>query len=246
MIVAILADIHGNVEALKAVLDDLEGRPVDLCVLAGDLLANGPRPAETLQVLDKFAAPSVMGNMDQALFVDTTDEALAWTRDQIGSPGLAYLRCLPLSHRISPPNTSTPLSDLLIVHSTPRSCNDLLIVGLQPLGTSFTQLTPPEEALQMMVGAKANLMVYGHIHYTSQGLVGGVRVESIGSVGFPFDGDPRAAYAMAHWNAQQWSLEHIRVPYDFETVARDLEQCGMPYSKGFARRIREAKWFPRG
>jgi hypothetical protein len=70
-------------------------------------------------------------------------------------------------------------------------------------------------------------------------------VQSIGSVGFPFDGDPRAANTLAAWDGTKWVLEPRRVSYDHEKAARDVETCGIPYASRYAAMLRASRWLPR-
>jgi diadenosine tetraphosphatase ApaH/serine/threonine PP2A family protein phosphatase len=242
--IAILADIHGNFDALDAVLADAATQGLDGYVFAGDLVMNGPRPAETLDRIVGLHAPGVIGNTDQEVLA-ARDPAGQWTAERIGADGCADLRSLPLEQRFTPPSGSSPNDDLLIVHSTPRSCWDLLILTPHPLGTTFTQTTSLDEAAQMLGDACANLIVYGHIHYVSEGVIAGQRVMSIGSVGYPFDGDQRAAYAIAEWSGQTWSITQRRVAYDYERVARMIEQSDQPFASRYAKMLRAANWFPR-
>jgi predicted phosphodiesterase len=242
--VAILADIHGNAQALLAVLDDLKHQTLNRVVFAGDLVMNGPRPEETIACIMDLNYPGVLGNTDQYV-IDGEDIVAAWTSAHIGPEQVDYLRTLPVSQRICPPVSLSPEDDLLVVHSTPRSVEDLLLFSLCPDSTNFTQLTPADEALDMLNGAEAGMIVYGHIHYFSKGTIGTQRVESVGSVGFPFDSDPRPAYAIAQWDGGQWEIEARRVAYDHEMVARQIEDSGIPFAPRFARMIREARWLPR-
>jgi predicted phosphodiesterase len=242
--IAILADIHGNLDALDVVLADAATQGLDGYVFAGDLVMNGPRPAETLDRIIELHAPGVIGNTDQEVLTGN-DPVGQWTAKHIGERGCTHLRSLPLAQRITPSTSRSPDDDLLIVHSTPRSCWDLLVLAPHPLGTTFTQTTPPEDAAQMLGDARANLIVYGHIHYASEGVIAGQRVVSIGAVGYPFDGDRRAAYAIAEWNGRMWSISHRRVAYDYERVARMIEQSDQPFAARYARMLRAANWFPR-
>jgi hypothetical protein len=68
---------------------------------------------------------------------------------------------------------------------------------------------------------------------------------SLGSVGFPFDNNPAAAYALARWRPEGWTVEHRRVVYDHEAVARALDNSTIPAGARFAARIRTATWLPR-
>jgi diadenosine tetraphosphatase ApaH/serine/threonine PP2A family protein phosphatase len=96
----------------------------------------------------------------------------------------------------------------------------------------------------MLEGARADLIIYGHIHYVSEGVINGQRIMSIGSVGFPFDGDQRAAYAIARWTGVRWEVEHRRVVYQYRQVIKDIERSTIPFASRYARMIREANWFP--
>lgn len=241
--IALLADVHGNVAALSAVIADVQAQAVDRYVIVGDSVTNGPRPNETLDWVQALDAPAIIGNNDLEV-INGTDPAASWARQRLDKLRIAYLRALPLTYQVTPPGDRAPCDDLLVVHASPRSCNDLLILELHPLGTSFTRATPADEAEVMLAGAEANLVVYGHIHYASKGCVNGQRLVSVGSVGFPFDGDTRAAYALASWDGCGWYIEHRRVVYDHKAVAEDIEHSGQPFPERYAKMIREANWFP--
>jgi protein phosphatase len=246
--VAILADIHGNADALEAVLNDLDAYSPDEVMLGGDLLMNGPKPAECIAKIRSLGVPGVVGNTDLYILdpSERIDPVAAWARQQLSDEDLVYLTQLPIQQRITPPNAISPDQDLLVVHSTPRDPDDLLILEVHPFGTSFTKATPIPQAEAMLLGAQAKLIVYGHIHYFSAGVVAGQRVASVGSVGCPFDHDHRAAYGLAVWDGERWTLEARRVSYDHEQVACDIEQSNIPYAASLARRIREADWVARG
>lgn len=241
--IGLLADIHGNALALEAVLADAGEGGVHGFVVAGDLVMNGPKPAEALALTRQLDAPVLVGNTDLEA-VEGTAPVAQWTRGQIGQAGVAYLRALPTKHHVTPPGGYTPFDDLLVVHASPRNCNDLLILEPHPLGTTLTHPTPPDDVETMLGGEKANLIVFGHIHYASSGSVRGQRLTSIGAVGFPFDGDTRAAYALASWDGGNWRVEHRRVVYDHQAVASDIEHSGQPSPARYARMVREANWFP--
>jgi protein phosphatase len=177
--------------------------------------------------------------------LNRVDNVAQWTAGQLQSSHIQFLRNLPLSYRVTPPDGKSPEDDLLIVHSTPRSCFDLLILNPHPLGTTFSEVTPVSDAITMLNGTEANLIVYGHIHYFSAGLIGDQRVASIGAVGYPFDGNTKAAYAIAEWDGKAWSLTQRRIAYDHEAVARSIEQSTMPYAARYAKMLRASNWFPR-
>lgn len=241
---AVLADLHGNLHALEAVLEVVKRHSPDAVVLAGDLVMNGPHPAEVMAAVRQLEVPAIIGNTDNEV-VAGTDLVARWAQEQIGDEGVSYLQVLPLGRRITPPGGISPTDDLLVVHASPRSCDDLLILEPHPLGMTFIQPTPTAEAARMLSGEQANLIVYGHVHYASAGTVNGQRLASVGSVGFPFDGDRRAAYTLCSWNGRNWRLEHRRVSYDVLATIRDLERSTIPFRDRYMKMLREANWFPR-
>ena len=185
------------------------------------------------------------GNTDLDV-LNKGDEADSWVYDQLSSEALNYLQQLPMSLRVTPKDGHSPTDDLLIVHSTPRSCYELLIVQPHPrgVGDRMKILTPEDEVQAMLCGERANLMVYGHIHFISEGTVNGQRIASVGSVGLPFDGDHRAAYAVAEWDGENWSLDHHRVAYDHLTVEQAIQSSEMPMKERWATMIKHAQWLP--
>src|SRR5206468_2450695 len=102
------------------------------------------------------------------------------------------------------------------------------------------QLTPEHTAVQLIGDARANLIIYGHIHFASSGTVQGQRLASIGATGFPFDGDQRAAYAFVTWDGREWHVTHRRVPYDVQAVIADLGASGAPFASLASGRLQYA------
>jgi predicted phosphodiesterase len=243
--IAIASDIHGNASALRAVLEDIRRVGPDETVIAGDLVLFGPRPAEALALVQDLERPAIYGNTDRFIShrsgPDWVEPSVVWVEDRIGVEGVEYLRELPFDHRITPPGGSAD-DDLLIVHATPRDENAVLITETDPSGAD---LTAEQDAKDMLDGARAGLIVYGHIHYASAGAVDGQPVASIGSVGFPFDGDHRAAYALARWDGGAWALEHRRVPYDHESAAAELAATDAPFAGFMSERLHRARFVPR-
>jgi predicted phosphodiesterase len=244
--VAVLSDVHGNAAALRAALTDLKDRPHDAMVFAGDYVLFGPRPAEALELIREQNKPAIHGNTDRFITHgsggDGVADAVQWVANRLNKRALTYLRELPFEQRLTPPGGAGPQDDLLIVHATPTDVDAVLILEPDP----FDQHTVTEEAeAKKLVGdAEANLILYGHIHYTSAGAVDGRRLASIGAVGFPFDGDPRAAYALVHWNGEAWRVEHIRVPYDHGSVAAELAATDAPFADFASERLRQARFVP--
>lgn len=246
--VAVLSDIHGNDVALEAVLADLAGRPHDAVVVAGDLVSHGPRPREAFARLRALAAPTVYGNTDRYVLGHGVPSSVAslfdWARQRIGDEGTAWLASLPFRHPVTPPEGASPEDDLLVVHATPTDVDAFLSLEADPSGA--WDVTPEAEAATMVGDARASLILFGHIHRATAGTVRGRRLASAGSVGFPSDGDPRAAYALVTWRGDGWQVAHRRVAYDHAGVAKELVQAGVPFADVLVRRLVGACYVPLG
>jgi diadenosine tetraphosphatase ApaH/serine/threonine PP2A family protein phosphatase len=240
--VALLADIHGNSLALDAVLRDIESTEVDARVLMGDYFLFGPRPREVHERLAELDWPAIEGNTDRYIagptFPAPFTDLREWYRTKLGEEALEWCCNLPFDLRVR----SGDGGELLIVHATPTDIEDLLITEQDEWQTH--PLTTEEKAAGRLGDASADLIVYGHIHYTSSGTLDKRSLASIGSVGLPFDGDHRAAYAIAEWNNAEWTLEHRRVEYDHESVAREVRTQGLPLAEARAQRLELARPVP--
>jgi diadenosine tetraphosphatase ApaH/serine/threonine PP2A family protein phosphatase len=237
MRLALIADVHGNAAALRAVLDDAARAGHDGLVLLGDYALFGPRPGECVAMLKDLDAVAIVGNTDEYVLGRNGNwrgtELLAWTQEDIGADGLAWLEARPFDHRVG---------GVHLFHANPKNTEDLLILERDPEGTHAP--TTDDDARPCLAGFDAALGVFGHIHYASAGTLCGARLASIGSAGMPFDRDPRAAWALLHAGEGAPVLEHRRVGYDYAAVAREIERSGTPLAAARARRIRLARPVP--
>jgi predicted phosphodiesterase len=239
--VAVLSDMHGNAAAFEAVLADLATQSHDATVLAGDLIMNGPRPAETLAAVRALGVPTIHGNTEPMITDRGNDDPVArWVRERLSEDDLAYLAALPFSQRITPPGGVSPDDDLLIVHATPTDVDAALFTELPPGQEAITAITPEDEAVALLGDARADLILYGHIHCFTSGTVRGRRVASVGSVGYPADRDQRAAYALVSWDGREWRVVPRRVPYDVRVVIAEYANLDIPRKEIFIRRLAEA------
>lgn len=235
MRIAVLSDVHGNVRALEAVLADVRRwGPFDQIVNAGDLAFGGPRPREAMDLLMREQYPTVRGNTDEWLAgapgepergskADSWMAVASWTRERLTSGHLAFLHTLPFSHRVEPP-AGQPL---MVVHATPVSTTEVLAPD-----------APVEVVALAFEQARTRTLAYGHIHRPYVRDAAGGLVVNVGSVGFPFDGVPRPAWAVFTLEGGWWSAEIVRVVYDQEAVAQDLLTSDHPDAAVFARRAR--------
>jgi predicted phosphodiesterase len=221
---ALVSDIHGNLSALEAVVADLRRRGVELVLHGGDLALMGARPAEVVDRIAELGWAGVVGNTDELLWrPGEHDRQLARapklvallgllfhayapvTHAALGEERMAWLRALPAEQRVG---------DWAIVHAAPGD----LWLAPQP--------TADDAKMAGVYGALgAQHAIYGHIHRPfTRRLTGGLLVANAGSVGMPWDGDPRASYLMVE--------DHTaRIPCGVRRRTRGPSARGRPASR---------------
>lgn len=244
--IAIVSDVHGNLPALEAVLEELARQePFDRVVGGGDYAAGGAFPKESLDRMRAQGWDFVRGNADEWILEIATDgrvpavgyapeaapnealrETLAWGADRLTGEDIEFLAGLEIMWSLSGPSGQT----LVYVHSTPESTHPV-----------FGPDADEAIVVPMFRQSGADVLLHGHIHYaytreTSAGLIG-----CVGSVGLPFDRDPRPCFLIATDDGTGWSVAHHRVVYDNEAYAVALQECGMPHVEAAVRRVRTAE-----
>ena len=227
--IAAISDIHGNLLALEAVLDDIAVQDADRMVVLGDLAAVGPQPAEVLARVRSLGV-LIQGNTDR-LFSSISDDyqptsenegrlvdVLRWGKAQLTVKDIAFLDGLPFDYQEG---------GILFVHGSPRRINEPMLPD-----------TPDDELSDMVADVSARLVVCGHTHRPMVRRVGSLTVVNVGSVGAPGDGDPRAGYGLLTWNGARWRATIRRVSYDVEAVIEQARRRGMPHAERLARTLR--------
>lgn len=243
--VAVLFDVHGNYLALKAVLESAASYMPDCYVFGGDIVSGAAQPQKCMEEYKRVNALGVVGNTDEKV-INGSCELTAWTKALLLDEDIQILASLPLCQRIHPPGGKSPEDDLLIVHSTPRSCNDFLVLDpLNPGPSRSGQKTSDDTLKEMLKGEDFNTLLFGHIHYTSKRTFEDRSLMSIVPVGLPEDDDVRAGYALVEWKEGAWNVTVKRVKYDHESAAHFIERSGQPYAERFAAMIRQATYLPK-
>jgi diadenosine tetraphosphatase ApaH/serine/threonine PP2A family protein phosphatase len=227
---AILADIHGNLEAFQSVLQDIDTMGgVDVLWCLGDIVGYGPEPSACLTLLRRYPHVCVAGNHDWAAVgkIDTADfnpdaaDACRWTAGQLTSADREYLQNLPLT---------VTRGEFTLAHGSPRD--------------------PLYEYIFSAVSAAGNFQSFGTTHclvghthvpavFTDSEVVclkaslppvlqlgGGRLIVNPGGVGQPRDGDPRASYAI--YDEAERVICSYRVPYDIAAVQGKMSKAGLP------------------
>lgn len=224
MRIALVSDIHANLVALNAVLQDIERRGADQLVCLGDVADLGPEPSETLARLRDLGCPIVQGNHDP--FTEPfpgLENVVAWCRSRLGEAGVTFLKQAPATVKIA----LAPGVSLLCVHGSPTSYDFQLAAE-----------TPSAELAAWQLDADVVAVAAGHTHVQLLRRVRGLTFVNVGSVGQPFesifDGTKpprclkRAEYAIVEWKAGAVCVELCSIPLDFEAYAQAVRRSGFP------------------
>jgi len=235
MRMAVFGDIHANLEALQAVLADMEKRQVDRFMCLGDLVGYGASPNECIELVRNLPKSNcVLGNHDAAAvwlyspysMSKDAQKAILWTMDQLTEENRAYLK--KLHQKIS-------MLDLLFVHANPYNPG------------AYRYVTDKKYALRSFAAVKSRFVFLGHSHrplvITKQNFFQ-VRFQTPeanrpvplsrrrkqiinpGSVGQPRDNDTRASYCVYDTRANQ--MELYRIEYDYKKAGQRILDAGLP------------------
>jgi diadenosine tetraphosphatase ApaH/serine/threonine PP2A family protein phosphatase len=225
-VLGLIYDVHGNLGALEAVLADAGEAGIGRFLLGGDYALFGPQPAETVERLRSLDARMIRGNVDRwtAHPHDAPDDAVVQgaieqCRAQLGDRTVADLEALPE----------------WLTDDGVRFCHASPISDVR----SFLPEPGPDDE-ELLGDHTEPLLVFGHTHlpFEREG-PRGVRLVNPGSVGMPFDGDPRAAWAILRDDGR---VEHRRVAYDHAAAAQAVRDLGGSWTDVVARRIELARF----
>jgi diadenosine tetraphosphatase ApaH/serine/threonine PP2A family protein phosphatase len=231
MRVAVLSDIHGNLHALRAMLDAVAAEEVDALWCLGDLVGYGPRPNECCAEVERAASLCLVGNHDLGVlgriplaeFSDDAAAAARWSQTVLSAEARAFLERL---------RSLGSAEDVELFHASPRD----------PV---WEYVLSDEVALAAFRLTSAPVVLVGHSHVAlafvlEDGAVdgavvpGGAEIDladgrfilNPGSVGQPRDGDPRAAYLVLDFEAKR--ALHRRVAYPIERTQEEIRERGLP------------------
>jgi predicted phosphodiesterase len=222
---ALIYDVHGNLPALEAVLDDAREGGATRFFLGGDYALFGAWPKETVERLRELDADWIRGNGERwtASPGDAPEPvrpAIATCAELLGDVLVGELAELP---------ETLARGDTLYCHGSPRSDVE-----------SFLPEPGPGDA-GLLEGVQAGRLVFGHTHLPFKRSADGIELVNPGSVGMPFDGDTRAAYALLR---DDGAIEHRRVAYDHGASAAAVRDTLGEGRDLIARRIEQARFDP--
>jgi len=213
MRVAVIADVHGNANALESVLAEIEREQPDLIVSCGDLTW-GALPLETVALLEPWREQAlfVRGNSERELLDRklADSEVARWEWERHESPELRdYVSR-------TQPHVSVDVDGLgptLFCHGSPRSDEECV-----------TAVTPAERVGEFTAGVPETCIVTAHTHMQYDRRVGETRLLNPGSVGLPYEPEPGHAY----WALLGTEVELRRTPYELEAALERMRAAGMP------------------
>lgn len=238
MKLAVLGDIHGNIDALKAAYEAAVASKADKIYHLGDLGGYAPFINEVVDFLSEHQVDGVQGNYDETVALDKEhcgcryenpiqaemmDLGFNWTKEHATQKTKEYLRSLPSEIAFTCEGFK-----VTIFHATPSKNN---LYWTQDRDDNFFR--------QMADKAGADVMIYGHTHKPYRKDLGGKVYINAGSVGKPKDGDTRTCVTLVDIKPGIVEAEFLRLFYDVEKVASAIVEKGLP--EYFADRLREGR-----
>jgi len=226
MLIGLISDVHSNIIALKAVLEELDELGIKIILHAGDIVGYNPYPDETIELFRKKKIISILGNHDRAFMTgDTSDfnpyaaAAMEWTRKAASKDSLNYIMWLKDTVTIVEKEER-----IVLFHESPKNFKDYIY--------------PDEATPDLLNNINGDVLVLGHTHIPfimDYGTIG--LVVNPGSVGQPRDGNPDASFAVLDTVTRDVKLK--RINYDVEKVISDMLTAHLP--EALAYRLREGR-----
>lgn len=232
MRIAIIADLHANLEATQAVFRDIDRRVADRVFCLGDSTGYNSQPNEVIDILRERSVPTIMGNHDAAVcgledpwfFRDAARRAIEWQAMALREDNRQWLARAPEQIVFS--------RTCLGVHGSPSSRDDYMIDWLDAM-----------RQMEYLNGRDINLCFFGHSHrpsfFSEKGSNQDIGMGTVhelrpmnryfinpGAVGQPRDRDNRAAFGML--DTEKMTFEFVRTEYDIDGCARKILQAGLP------------------
>jgi predicted phosphodiesterase len=226
--IAVISDIHSNLEALKTTLSFLQSQNISHIICLGDVIGYGPRPNECIELVKNHCKPCLMGNHDHAVlgltdiyyFNRYAKEAVLWTQRELSVYNKGFLENLSFTYETD---------ETLFVHSTPIDPEEWHYI--------FSEY----EARQNLNQISHRLIFVGHSHipivfsynngsflenHIQLDLEKDRYIVNVGSVGQPRDGDPRLCFVI--YDDQEKSIEYIRLEYPVKKTYQEIIDQKLP------------------
>ena len=237
--IAIISDVHGNLTAFEAVLEDIRARGIERILNLGDYVGKGPRGQAVVDLCREVCEVNLRGNWDDFLpgWSDESVAEMVWWRDELRADQHQWLLELPLSH------------DLLVSGRRIR----LFHASATSVHTRVQRIHTPEQFAGMFAsteltgaGPEPTMVGYGDVHQAYVEVHRGRTLFNVGSVGNPID-EPVPSYAVLEGvpdsaDPAPFGLQLVRVPYDVEAEIAVATELGMPQLEPYAVELRTAMY----
>ena len=241
MKIAVISDIHGNLEALNAVLQDIETQKADKIFICGDLAMGGAEPERTVDKIIELSKQKrtaiILGNTDEMIIKafgkqekeytpanETMAASLKYTQQTLRLDQIEFLKQLPLHHKEKIGELA-----ILLVHGSPRKISENITPDLD------------EKILrEILSGTQEDIIFCGHTHLPVIYKVENQTIVNVGSVGRPFTKNPDACYAILDYpdlNKKGFKISHKFVKYNKEKTAKKLQKLPFDGSEKLAQVI---------
>ena len=222
MRIAIISDIHSNLEALTAALHVIDGQMIDEIICLGDTVGYGANPNECLSLVRQRCRFILQGNHEAAVVNSAVTKTLTehaptaalWTRNQLTEDHLQFLRGLPLD---------VSYEQLLFVHASPHD------------PSTWEYIMSEWDAAVALQSFSQPICFVGHTHvpgiFSLDGqectiAQGNRYLINVGSVGQPRDRNPQLSFGI--FDSEKWTYKNLRVPYDIEAASKKITDSHLP------------------
>ena len=228
MRIAVIGDIHANLPALRAVIDDVARIGADAIYCVGDVVGRGPHPNEVVDELRRLDVPTVQGNWDEAVGMDRDQTGAAWATAEAEATGNASMRWSADQLTEEQQGLAAPAAAVDAGRRWPGD-RSILFHGAPYKQTEYLWAARPSRVFARLASDEADdLFCFGHTHEACHRVVGQAHFVACGSVGCGTDGDARARYAVVYIGEPDIAVGFRSVDYDHVSVVRDMAAIGQP------------------
>lgn len=222
MRIAVISDIHSNLEALERAAAEIGREKVDEVVCLGDVVGYGANPNECVEAVRRLTTHVLLGNHDEAaldlskteFFNPFARAAAEWTAGELTEEHRDWLAGLPLT---------LERHGLFFVHASPAD------------PAAWNYILSPSDASEHFAAFSGEVCFIGHSHvpevfgedpWTRNIVKGEKFIVNVGSVGQPRDGDPRLSFGI--FDTESWTYRNVRLDYDVGRAAEGIRKAGLP------------------